>query len=395
MMWNCLSWRLNLSTKRQPLLQADIMYILVLECRVMAQPFAYVCDTEGFYQHFGECWSDAFAMILLFADGIKEKTQPMIYNTPIEALDFTELQRDVSGNTLSYIKIYLTNLRNRFIRHYWNQTIRRFKGSLPPEEARRGAGRQACAMSAMGSRILEPLRRNYTAKNSIKSVENYEKKVILYSGTSEDLSSIMYVLSNVYDLFIRGRGISYNNIQPTDGRALLSPKQLVSFGPLAKAFWLLIHSSVGEGHAVSFYTCGGNDYVFDNNYGPITFPWRSLFNYMKTNPEQHLRMGFINTSYLECIRIDYDTFPVLYTPVVDPKTGVRKLRIGVLCQGGAPQIITIDYEPGILWWVSEMMVFDSDIPNEYREAPPSTALFPRLKLKGAGRHQSKRRTRKY
>jgi hypothetical protein len=340
-------------------------------------------------------------MILLFADGIKEKTQPAIYNTPIEALDFTELQRDVSDNVLSYIKIYLTNLRSRFSRHYRNQIIREYKGQLPPEEALRSAGRHGCAMSTMGSRILEPLRRNYTAKNSITSVENYEKKVILYSGTSEDVGAIMHVLTDVYALFRYGRGISYNTIQPIEGHAMLNTAQLLSYGKYAKAFWIKITSNTGDSHAIAFYTCGGNDYVFDNEYGPITFPWHRLFEGIKANPSKGLKIGFVNTSYVDCVSIDYNTFPVLYDIVPGPAHGAPStLRMAVICQDGSLKLVKMEYAPGIIWTVTEMIVFDSDIPTAHREAPPSAIMFPRLKQKGASRrrgthNRSKRRTREH
>ena len=36
------------------------------------------CDSEGFYQHLGECWNDSIQMIFLFSDGLKEIVQPAL-----------------------------------------------------------------------------------------------------------------------------------------------------------------------------------------------------------------------------------------------------------------------------------------------------------------------------
>lgn len=39
-----------------------------------------LCDSEGFYQHYGECGFDTLQFILFFTDGIKEIIQKKIYN---------------------------------------------------------------------------------------------------------------------------------------------------------------------------------------------------------------------------------------------------------------------------------------------------------------------------
>lgn len=38
-----------------------------------------ICDTLGFHQHSGECWSDTMQQLLFFSDGLKETTQELIY----------------------------------------------------------------------------------------------------------------------------------------------------------------------------------------------------------------------------------------------------------------------------------------------------------------------------
>lgn len=339
------------------------------------------------------------AMILLFADGIKEKTQPAIYNTPIDALDFTPLLQDISDSTLSYIKLYLENLRERFIRHHWNQVIRQHTGYLPPELAKRGRGAQACMMSAMGSTILSPTRRNLTSKTLIKGRENYVRHVKQFSGTKEDVHHALYVIHKVYGLLEPGgaSGIRWHNIVPIRGETRLAPTQFVLPRPYTKAYWIVTENETGDGHAMAFYSCGGNDYVFDNNNGPLLFPWRRLFQWINDNPEQEPRIGFIHSAYLTCIKVNYAWFPIVYMNRTDPTTGARTVRIGVLCQDGPPQVIELPYRQNMVWFISDMIVFESTYSTLAVEKPPLVALFPRLKQKGSGRNRnrSKRRTRKH
>lgn len=40
-----------------------------------------ICVKLGFEQHYGECWNDSLSMFLLFADGYKEITQPLLIDT--------------------------------------------------------------------------------------------------------------------------------------------------------------------------------------------------------------------------------------------------------------------------------------------------------------------------
>jgi len=42
------------------------------------------CDSEGFYQHEGECWNDAIQMLFLFSDGLKEVVQEKLANNEVD-----------------------------------------------------------------------------------------------------------------------------------------------------------------------------------------------------------------------------------------------------------------------------------------------------------------------
>ena len=45
------------------------------------------CDSEGFYQHSGECWNDAIQMVFLWTDGLKEVVQEKLAKSEIKTID--------------------------------------------------------------------------------------------------------------------------------------------------------------------------------------------------------------------------------------------------------------------------------------------------------------------
>jgi hypothetical protein len=87
-----------------------------------------ICDFEGFSQHKGECWNDTLQEIFLFTDGLKEITQPLIYNldTSYDSLfklvssklyPDSELN-EAELNTVNKMVKYITLMKVRFVTHY-------------------------------------------------------------------------------------------------------------------------------------------------------------------------------------------------------------------------------------------------------------------------------------
>ena len=79
------------------------------------------CDPIGFSQHTGECTTDSFLQILMFADHWKAKTQPLLYNMTPE--QFRERSAEVSSLLpvtvrQSALKDILKNMQMRFRLHY-------------------------------------------------------------------------------------------------------------------------------------------------------------------------------------------------------------------------------------------------------------------------------------
>lgn len=84
-----------------------------------------ICDPVGFWNHRGECWNDVLQEILLFADGIKEIAQPMLFSLDTHApalrdhIKDTILHKEYIDDTIvdAYIQ-YLVLMKTRFITHY-------------------------------------------------------------------------------------------------------------------------------------------------------------------------------------------------------------------------------------------------------------------------------------
>ena len=92
-----------------------------------------ICTNQGFSQHSGECWHDAFSMALLYSDGFKEQTQTLLYNNEVDKLiEFgmknrwihlpviVNIRKELTDKYLRLVKEYLLSLKERFTIHYNN-----------------------------------------------------------------------------------------------------------------------------------------------------------------------------------------------------------------------------------------------------------------------------------
>lgn len=385
----------------------------------MQQPtgFRYVCDTEGFYQHYTECWLDAFTMIFLFADGIKEVTQPAIYNTPIDALDFSRIEL-MDPALVPQVRGFALNLRERFIRHYWNQVVREHT-ELPVALSKRGEGQQAYRMAITGRCIKQP----NMSKRAILTLENY--RAHFKGGSSKDIIQILHMMIRLYKLDRLKYRLAISVREPTllpDGRALVDPVHYSGPAPTDVAFWFAIQQQGATGgHVVAFYACGGNQYIYENVRGPMPYPWRSLLDWIEAHPEEEMRLGFMRSDIIpiDCVDVIYDTFPIAYKYIKHPETGAKHMRFAIICMDGRVITGTISQDAEkYLYEIIDMVKFISDIPAVPVEGslPYTQRYYPRKTLKatatatapqttqrpnatgqqGSGRrHRSKRRTRKH
>lgn len=173
-----------------------------------------ICDPIGFKQHEGECANDAFQQMILFADELKEITQPYMFdNTIVDKIDDTELKK--------YIKF----MQKRFVEHYGLIT-----GQTTAKAKRR--------MSFIASSIC-----HYFFPD-----ETIEKRMDDYKAIKNTIGL------NKYKLEINGKidGPGYimsTNIYRQKGDELTYDEEI--------------------GHIVALYKCGGNYYFHDNESGII------------------------------------------------------------------------------------------------------------------------------
>ena len=277
-----------------------------------------LCDSEGFYQHSGECWNDATQMVFLFSDGLKEIIQKKLANSVIDNSFITDEQ--LNNIVILYNNIYLPRLgykavpehlktqfilyfkalQNRFIRHYTTESKRR--NSLSSENS------ETCPTK----KIIHAI--HVEGRNAIKGAVFGKGSGTLFSTTNYKLLEVKG--ASIYDImFLCGvyTSVFFNKqiIVPTIyyrnqiGMLLHGKLPIYSVSTKIGEFHypsipltpiqfkelfndeiklqiiraVLINVDIGkDGHAMCFYTCGGQDFFYEDNYGPFLFPWRKIMS---------------------------------------------------------------------------------------------------------------------
>jgi hypothetical protein len=294
-----------------------------------------VCDSEGFYQHLGECWNDTIQMIFLFSDGIKEIIQPALldpnfdskvesiindeknklvftFKTDLSNLKTTKtmknfanpfglansLNSEILDNKVSERKKaiieYFKVLKRRFMRHYMNEHIRRH--SLCDEETAnehsifetmsqisRAAGQDGIAAAALGHINTKGVNRSHINIEELR--KKREEKKYSPGGTITD-EIYLFKLYNL--VFFDKYEFKYNifNLQFESIGIFSFPielskisKDLIQNSKAVDITSYIIDEVEGEkseGHATAFYTCGGSQIYYDDNSGIYSFPWKDF-----------------------------------------------------------------------------------------------------------------------
>jgi hypothetical protein len=247
-----------------------------------------LCDSEGFYQHFGECWNDAISMIFLFTDGLKEVVQEKmamndininfipresiiiiinIYNDNKEwlykILKYTKPELIPPALTdneiIESLLFYIMFLKNRFVRHY-----------LMESERRQQQGDEVCTLNKNPKKVLHSRGKNAVLSalfgNPGKKTKNF-KDYISHVNTAAGASlfaEINLIKMLIATFFPNGK---YDIIN----KGFMSYEEALTI----KSYIYAIQFST-KNHALCFYTCGGNDFFYEDNYGPFLFPWREI-----------------------------------------------------------------------------------------------------------------------
>jgi len=283
------------------------------------------CDSEGFYQHLGECWNDSIQMIFLFSDGLKEIVQPalldpnfdskmesiinndrnklfFLFESDLVGLNTTNLGainnpfeknsskavlaskvRERKNAIIEYFKV----LKKRFMRHYNNEAIRRESCDLKSDkehsvfqrmsEISRAAGQDAIAAAALGHKNTEGVNRSHINVEELKkkSKEKNEAKQYNPGGNIYD----EFYLFNLYKLvffsnyqFNRNWFHKNNNLDKSLKLSEISNDLITN----SKAVYIVSLINNEQGHATAFYTCGGSEIYYDDNSGIYPFRWKEF-----------------------------------------------------------------------------------------------------------------------
>ncbi len=317
------------------------------EAKAIFQTRGPLCDSEGFYQHVGECWSDALQQVILNADGLKEVMQTRLITdtnigsiqvpshvfypyfiknqTPNKRKNFNEWARQEGmiefQHQKQWVTIYLKEIQKRFLRHYVTEATRReylatCSIDQPAEVAKKELQkisklRRKAGKEGIDTAILGKLGRfNYITdknKNRLKSQqgfatlspEEYRTSESYAGGTAADIIIILNVINHVYfENEILLEYVAVNEIPSIQQLKQTIGETMDRSRPTGLLIAVNMFNTEGErtaGHQLALYTCGGKNFFYDNNAGVFPFAWREFISTYVTTPAVQLR--FISFSY--------------------------------------------------------------------------------------------------
>lgn len=254
-----------------------------------------LCDSEGFYQHYGECWSDALQHMLNNADGIKERMQDFYIHTFLDfdaEFDIYELADEASR---LWAILYIREAQKRFLRHYITEVSRRniveekceriptavvARNALQalsknPEMRKKGSEGVSSAIFGM----IEKSKGNVSLRGARPTVEAYINHTNTEAGGKEiDIT----LLLNVYGFLLfpeanRRRRLEHeklffdrNTFDPSDFEEQIQDTTAILFSASFKTRTM--------GHQLVFYQCGGKQYLYEDNEGAFPFLWKEFLS---------------------------------------------------------------------------------------------------------------------
>ena len=306
-----------------------------------------LCDSEGFYQHSGECWNDAIQMVFLFSDGLKEVIQKKLANSVIDNSFITDEQ--LNNIVILYNNIYLPRLgykavpehlktqfilyfkalQNRFIRHYTTESKRRNSLSSENSEtcptkkiihAIHVKGRNAIKGAVFGRgsgtlfsttnyKLLEASGANTHDIMFLCGVYTsvfFNKQIIVPTiYYRNQIGMLLHGKLPIYSVSTKIGEFHYSSIplNPIQFKELFNDEIKLQ---IIRA--VLINANIGkDGHAMCFYTCGGQDFFYEDNYGPFLFPWRKI---MSSPDFNEIAMGSVSGN-INGSAIYSDLYPIV------------------------------------------------------------------------------------
>ncbi len=299
-----------------------------------------LCDSLGFFQHYGECWNDSIQMAILYTDGIKELTQPFLYRETITRDYITSIPdfEKESDAVIDTALVYLHALQRRFRRHYNLEIQRRntirnlYSGNVLEKEVTCSPEimkdvtilkEQMKKLSQFGQfdlskqkniirniirhnalKTLEESAKSYKAMNTLQGVRT--SKNIFALKKNEPVNPMFlekYVSSRPGEIGASSEQVSFltdfvlsllkldvtiEKVHAENGDIIeytLETAQKAGF--IVKKQYQIqeyIHNTTNAilylvpRHATLFYQCGGKQFFYEDNTGPVPFLWKYFFN---------------------------------------------------------------------------------------------------------------------
>jgi len=206
-------------------------------------------DMIGFKQHAGECASDSIQEVMLFADGIREYTQPIFYGLTKEQIEL-RVQMVLESDDWASFQDYLYYIQKRFRSHY---DVINYLRSNKIDVQKYYNKDEVCALNPMFKK-----KERTSLEAGVLALKHY-KKEIEYTGTGLNKKQVKEIVANICKCL----SIPFECKDEVSKDAVGMIMYCYRFS--VKTSGQIKRNSLG--HAVSFMKMNGKWVFYDDNQG--------------------------------------------------------------------------------------------------------------------------------